>query len=82
MVERDDPELPLSVQAQLLGISRSSLYYRPVGPSPEGVAIKHRIGELYTEYPSYGSTRMAASLRREGRWSTARLCGGTCGGWG
>ncbi len=66
MVERERSELPISVQAELLGISRSSLYYHPAGPSPEEVAIKHRIDELYTEYPFYGSRRMAASLRREG----------------
>ena len=66
MVEREGGELPLAVQAELLGISRSSLYYRPVAPSPEEVALKHRIDELYTEYPFYGSRRMAAVLRREG----------------
>lgn len=66
MVEREDGELPLSVQAELLGLSRSSLYYHPVERSPEEVAIKHRIDELYTEYPFYGSRRMAAQLRREG----------------
>jgi putative transposase len=66
MVEREGGELSLSVQAQMLGISRSSLYYHPVAPSPEEVAIKHRIDEFYTEYPFYGSRRMAAAMRREG----------------
>ncbi len=59
-------ELPIVTQAELLGVSRSSLYYHAVEPSPEEVAIKHRIDELYTEYPCYGSRRMAGSLRREG----------------
>ncbi len=66
MVERQGGELPLVVQAELLGISRSCLYYRPVPPSPEEVRIKHRIDELYTKYPFYGSRRMAAVLRQEG----------------
>ena len=66
MVEREGGELPVVAQAELLAISRSGLYYRPVPPSPEEVAIKHRIDELYTEYPFYGSRRMAAQLRREG----------------
>ena len=48
MIEREGGELPLGVQAELLGISRSSLYYHPVGPSPQEVGIKHRIDELYT----------------------------------
>ena len=47
MVERAPSELPLTLQAALLGLSRSSLYYRPVPPSPEEVALKHRIDEIY-----------------------------------
>jgi putative transposase len=47
MVERVDSELDLSQQADLLSISRSSLYYRPVPPSPEEVMIKHLIDEIY-----------------------------------
>ena len=48
-------------------LSRSSLYYRPVGPSPKEIAIKHRIDELYTAYPFYGSRRMTVVLCKEGR---------------
>jgi putative transposase len=66
MVEREHPELPLTVQADLLSLSRSGLYYQPVVPSPEEVALKHRIDEVYTRYPFYGSRRIAAALRREG----------------
>jgi len=50
----------------LLGISRSSLYYQPRPPSQEEITIKHRIDELYTEYPFYGSRKMTAQLQREG----------------
>jgi putative transposase len=67
MVERADAELPLTAQADLLGVSRASLYYQPVPPSAEEVALKHRIDEIYTAYPFYGSRRIAATLRREGR---------------
>jgi len=41
-------ELPLTQQADLLSVSRSSLYYQPREPSAEEIAIKHRIDELYT----------------------------------
>jgi putative transposase len=67
MVEYDHPELPLTVQATLLGLSRSSLYYQPVPASPAEVALKHRIDELYTAHPYYGSRRIAAVLRQEGQ---------------
>jgi putative transposase len=66
LVERANPELPLSTQAQLLSISRASLYYRPVPPSAEEIALKHRIDAIFTESPFYGSRRITAQLRREG----------------
>lgn len=59
-------ELPLSVQADLLSISRSSLYYKPVPPSEEELELKRRIDEAYTKWPFYGSRRIAAVLNREG----------------
>jgi len=67
MLEREKPEISLAEQADLLGISRSSLYYEPVGPSEQEIAIKRRIDEIYTQYPIYGSRRMTAVLCREGR---------------
>jgi transposase InsO family protein len=66
LVEREQSELPLTVQADLLSISRSSLYYRPCAPSLEEVAIKHRIDALYTQYPFSGSRRITAQMRRDG----------------
>lgn len=66
LLERDNPELALATQADLLGLSRSSLYYQPVPPSAEEVTVKHRIDEIYTECPFYGSRRIAAQLEREG----------------
>lgn len=67
LVEREAAELPLSVQAGLLSLSRASLYYQPLSPSTDEVALKHRIDEIYTDAPFYGSRRIAAQLRREGR---------------
>ena len=58
--------MPLTVQAALLSVSRSSLYYRPVPPTAEEVAIKHRIDAIFTDWPFYGSRRITAQLRREG----------------
>jgi len=43
LLERGSAELLLVVQAKLLGLCRSSLYYEPVGPSAREIAIKHRI---------------------------------------
>ena len=65
MLEPHSSELSLKAQAELLGLSRSSLYYRPMPPSPEEVAIKHRIDEIYTRWPFYGSRRITVVLNRE-----------------
>jgi putative transposase len=64
-VEREDRELPLLQQADLLSLSRSSLYYQPVPPSAREVAIKHRIDELYTAHPFYGSRKLQVLLQPE-----------------
>ena len=66
MVDWDDPEMPISWQANLLGINRSSLYYKPVQPSLEEVTIKHRIDEIYTKFPFLGSRKIAEILQNKG----------------
>ena len=67
LVEWEQRELPISLQAQLLGLNRTALYYQPVPPSPEEIALKHRIDELYTAHPYYGYRRITAQLQREGQ---------------
>jgi putative transposase len=65
LLERGSNELPLKTQADLLSLNRSGLYYPPVATSAEEIAIKHRIDEIYTKYPFYGSRRMTVVLRLE-----------------
>ncbi len=59
--------MSLVVQADLLSVSRSSLYYQPAPPSVEELAIKRRIDEIYTAWPFYGSRRIHEQLGREGQ---------------
>ena len=54
--------LPLGVQTDLLGISRSSLYYQPEPIDLGTLVIMHSIDELYTKRPYYGSRRIAKDL--------------------
>lgn len=65
LIEHDHAELPLTIQADLLSMSRASLYYKPIPITAEEVSIKHRIDEIYTLYPFYGSRRLTEQLRRE-----------------
>lgn len=62
MVDANDKNLTIARQAELLNVNRSSLYYRSRLPAPDVVELKHRIDEIYTELPFYGSRRMAAEL--------------------
>jgi putative transposase len=66
LIERGNSELTLKTQAELLSLNRSSLYYQPMPPSPEELAVKHRIDEIYTQYPFYGSRRITVVLNGEG----------------
>src|SRR5215211_5882913 len=65
MLEKDHPEIPLKMQADLLGVSYSSLFYEPVPPSARELAIKRRIDEIYTACPFYGSRKIAFLLHPE-----------------
>jgi putative transposase len=64
-LEKDNPEIPLKTQAELLGISYSNLFYEAVPPSERELAIKRRIDEIYTACPFYGSRKIAFLLRPE-----------------
>ncbi len=66
LIRRDQPELSLSRQCEILAISRSSFYYAPKGESAENLALMRRIDELFLKYPFYGSRQMVRQLRREG----------------
>ena len=68
MVDRQHPSLSAIRQCVLLGVSRSSVYYRAVGDSQEDLGLMKVIDQQYLDTPFYGSRRMAAWLRRRGHW--------------
>lgn len=61
MIEWDNDEISLTKQAELLGISRSGLYYRPI-INPEDVKIRNAIDEIFTKHPFFGSRRIKDEL--------------------
>jgi putative transposase len=65
LIETGHAELTLKEQAELLDLNRSGLYYQPVGPSAAEIAAKHRIDEIYTAHPYYGSRRITVVLNQE-----------------
>lgn len=58
--------LPLTRQASLLQLSRSSVYYLPRPASPARLAMMHRIDALHLEHPFAGSRMLRDLLRAEG----------------
>jgi putative transposase len=65
-VEKDHPQLSLSRQCALLGISRSGLYYQPRGESELNLELMRQLDEQYLKTPWYGSRQMTRALRRLG----------------
>ena len=65
MIDRSHA-LPVTRQAQQLGISRGSIYYLPRPVSAADLAIMRRIDELHLAYPFAGSRMLRDLLGREG----------------
>jgi putative transposase len=65
MIDREIA-LPLKRQAELLALSRSSLYYVPKPISDRDLATMRQIDELHMEHPYAGSRMMRGLLRRRG----------------
>ncbi len=66
MVDRKHPKLPIVRQCALLGVTRSSIYYRPKATSEEDLSLMGEMDRQYLETPFYGSRRMKAWLERRG----------------
>ena len=66
MVDRQYPALSTVRQCALLGISRSSVCYRPRVSSPKDLALMKQLDQQYLATPFYGSRRMKVWLDRQG----------------
>jgi len=64
LIDIDKGKISISHQAELLGISRSSVYYEPVMDEYD-LLLKLRIDKQYTLTPFYGSRKMTGQLRRD-----------------
>ena len=66
MIEPEHPHLSIRRQCELVGLNRSTLYYRPAGESDLNLHLMRLIDKQYTKIPFYGWPRMTAHLRRQG----------------
>ena len=62
MIRKDNTKLSLTRQCKLHKISRSSIYYTPVGINAETLKLVHEIDWAFTKYPFFGIRQIAAYL--------------------
>lgn len=75
MIEPGHPSLSIRAQCELVGLPRSSFYYRPVGESEDNLRIMHLLDEIYTDRPFYGSRKMRVELGRRGVYVNRKRIG-------
>ena len=63
-----DPSSKISIvrQAVLLGLNRSSYYFRPVEENKHNLLLMNLIDEEFTNHPFYGSRRITVWLKSQG----------------
>jgi len=65
MIDRDHA-LPIKRQAELVGISRGTVYYHPEPVCDADLRLMRRLDELHLEHPFAGSRMLRDLLRHEG----------------
>jgi len=66
MVVRDHAELTIAEQCAMLGLPRSTLYYKPQPASEADLRIMRMMEGLYLEDPTRGQRRMVLELKDQG----------------
>lgn len=65
-IEADHDKLTIEKQCELIGISRSGYYYKPQTVNKETLSLTNIVDEIYTQYPFFGTRKMASYLKRQG----------------
>ena len=66
MIDRGAEAVTVKRQAELLELSRSSVYYTPRALSERDLKLMRRIDELHLKWPFYGARKLAREPRKEG----------------
>ncbi len=61
-----DHDLPLSRQAKVLNLARSTVYYKPRPVSVADLELMRRFDEFHLDFPFAGARMLKALLQREG----------------
>jgi len=63
IINKAHPELSITRQCQLLGLQKSSYYYKPKGESAQNLELMKIIDQQYTKHPHMGVPSMTTWLR-------------------
>lgn len=66
LIDRDNVELSLRKQCELLGVNRSTLYYEGKLPSIDDVELLNLIRDIWSRRPFYGYRRITKELKAQG----------------
>ena len=66
LIDHHHQQVSVRRQCCLLGLSRSTLYYKPQAIDSMTQGLMKAIDEGYTRYPFYGTRRMSVHLQRQG----------------
>ena len=66
MIVPNHGKLPVSRQCELIGLSRSTLYYKPTNDNDDDLELKALIDRQFMETPYFGSRKITEMLRRQG----------------
>ena len=65
-IEPKYEKLTIEKQCELVGISRSGYYYKPQTLNQETLSLINIVDKTYTEYPFFGTRKMASYLAKDG----------------
>ncbi len=66
LIEPNNKKINITRQCELLGLSKSAYYYKPIGESLENLLYMRLLDEQYLKTPFYGVARMHAFLHNLG----------------
>jgi putative transposase len=66
LIEPAHAQISIARQCDLVGLPRSTYYYKAQRESPENLLLLRLLDKQYTDTPYYGVRRMTAWLRSQG----------------
>ena len=66
MIDRNESSRSICSQCELLGLSRSTLYYTPSKAADWDIRLMEELDRLYLEDPTRGTRRMTKELKKKG----------------